>query len=193
MQAEDAARVVRYAQKLHCTGAITSISVCIKAKHTDTYMHIFIDLNQSICPCMCLYVYGIQANMHLIQLLCERRYMQIHAYTCRYIDVCITYTSCICDMDCVISCAHVVHMQAVCPSHTSIHMCVVCASDTYTYMHWHERMIHKSSCRLEGSRSSMSIDSYWRHQSVGLKVQRRSDAVIGPECSAASCPTRSSA
>ncbi len=56
--------------------------------------------------------------MHLIQLLCERRYMQIHISTCRYNDICITYTSCICGMDCVLSCAYAVHMQAVYPSHT---------------------------------------------------------------------------
>ncbi len=84
---------------------------------------------------MCLYVYGIQANMHWIQLLCERRYMHIHAYTCRYIDVCITYTSCKCDMVCVISRAYVVHMQAVCPSHTytyiNPYVCCMC----FRYIH----------------------------------------------------------
>jgi hypothetical protein len=97
------------AQQLHCNrrNVFTFISVCIEDKNTDTCMRICIDLNQCICPCMCLYVYGIQANMNLIQLLCERRYMQIQAYTCRYINVCITYTSCMCDLNCVISCAYV--------------------------------------------------------------------------------------
>ncbi len=84
---------------------------------------------------MCLYVYDIQANMHLIQLLCERRYMQIHQDTCIYINVCITYTSCICDIDCVISCAYVVHMQTVCQSHTCTYInpyvCFMC----FRYIH----------------------------------------------------------
>ncbi len=94
-------------------------------------MHICIDLNQSICSCMCLYVYCMQAHMHLIQLLCERRYMKIHAYTCRYINVCITYTSCISYMDC----AYVMHLQAVCPSHTytyiNPYVCCMC----FRYIH----------------------------------------------------------
>ena len=52
-----------------------------------TYIHIY----QSICVCMRLYVNGIQAHMHLIQPLSGSRCIQIHAYTCRYIAVCITY------------------------------------------------------------------------------------------------------
>ncbi len=128
---------VRYGLLAKC------ICACIQDKHTDTYMHIRIDLNQSICSCMCLYVYDMQANMHLIQLLCERRYMQIHAYTCRYIGVCITYTSCICYMDCVISCAYVVRMQTVCHSHTytyiNPYVCCMC----FRYIHICTGSLHR--------------------------------------------------
>jgi hypothetical protein len=115
------------------------ICACIQNKHKDTYMHICIDLNQSICPCMCLYVYCIQANMHLIHLLCERRYMHIHAYTCRYIDLCITYTRyelryilCIC------------RAYANCMSLTYIHIhqsraiCVLYMLQIHTHMQWQD-------------------------------------------------------
>ena len=105
-----------------------------------TYIQIF----QSICVCMCLYavyyvlyVNGIQAHMHLIQPISGNRYIQIHAYTCRYIAVCITYRPvhmryglpyiwCICVCICTL---YVLQIQ----THISIHMCVVCASDTCTY------------------------------------------------------------
>jgi hypothetical protein len=129
---------VRYSQKQSDMDCLQNcICACIQDKNSDTYMHICIDLNQSICPCMCLYVYCIQANMHLIQLLCERRYMQIHENTCRYIDVCITYTSCICYMDCVLSCAYVMHMQTVCHPHTYtyINPCVLYVLQIHARMH----------------------------------------------------------
>ena len=98
-----------------------------------TYIQIF----QSICVCMCLYVNGIQDHMHLIQPISGNRYIQIHAYTCRYIAVCITYRPvhmryglpyiwCICACICTL---YVLQIQ----THISIHMCVVCASDTCTY------------------------------------------------------------
>ena len=105
-----------------------------------TYIQIF----QSICVCMCLYavyyvlyVNGIQAHMHLIQPISGNRYIQIHAYTCRYIAVCITYRPvhmryglpyiwCICACICTL---YVLQIQ----THISIHMCVICASDTCTY------------------------------------------------------------
>jgi len=47
-------------------------------------MHFKIQIYQSICVCMCLYVIGIQANMHLIQPLSEHRYIQIRTDTYRY-------------------------------------------------------------------------------------------------------------
>ena len=98
-----------------------------------TYIQIF----QSICVCMCLYVNSMQAHMHLIQPLIGSRCIQIHAYTCRYIAVCITYRPvhmryglpyiwCICACICTL---YVLQIQ----THISIHMCVVCASDTCTY------------------------------------------------------------
>ena len=103
---------VRYSQiqsDMNCSPKC--ICACIKDKNTDTYMHTCIALKQCISACMFLCVYGIQANMHLIQRLCENRYMQIQAYTCRYMDACITYRQCICDIHCVISVAYVcMHM-----------------------------------------------------------------------------------
>ena len=111
------------------------LAVC--ALHTYRYFNPYV----YVCACMpftmCLYVNCIQANMHLIQPLSGNRYIQIHAYTCRYIAVCITYRPvhmryglpyiwCICSCICTL---YVLQIQ----THISIHMCVVCASDTCTY------------------------------------------------------------
>ena len=77
------------------------------------------------------------------------RYMDIHADISL---VCIQYSPCICDMDCLISgaynrayvscmCSKYIHIfQSICVlyvlhihTHISIHMCVVNVSDTCTY------------------------------------------------------------
>ena len=104
-------------------------------------MHICIDLNQSICLCMCLYVYDIQANMHLIQPLSESRYIQIHGYTCRYILVCIQYNPCICDMDCLISGAYVcAYVSCMCFIYIHIYqsICVLYVLQIHAHMHWQD-------------------------------------------------------
>ena len=104
-------------------------------------MHICIDLNQSICLCMCLYVYDIQANMHLIQPLSESRYIQIHGYTCRYILVCIQYNPCICDMDCLISGAYVrAYVSYMCFIYIHIYqsICVLYVLQIHAHMHWQD-------------------------------------------------------
>ena len=106
--------------------------------HTCTYMHICIDLNQSICVCMCLYVNGIQANMHLIQPLSENRYIQIHTDTC---TVCITYRPCICDMDCLISCTYVrAYVSCMCFTYIHIYqsICVLYVLQIHAHMHWQD-------------------------------------------------------
>ena len=58
----------------------------IQSKYSQIHadMHFKIQIYQSICVCMCLYVIGIQANMHLIQPLSEHRYIQIRTDTYRY-------------------------------------------------------------------------------------------------------------
>ena len=53
--------------------------------------------------------------------------------------------------------------------------------------------VHESGCRLQGRGATMSIGMYQRRPSVGPKVQLRSDAVVGPACSAALGPVRSAA
>ena len=102
-----------------------------------TYIQIF----QSICVCMCLYVNGIQDHMHLIQPLSERRYIQIHAYTCRYIDVCIQYRPCICDMDCLISGAYNrAYVSCMCSKYIQIFqsICVLYVLQIHAHMHWQD-------------------------------------------------------
>ena len=80
-----------------------------------TYIQIF----QSICVCMCLYVNGIQDHMHLIQPLSERRYIQIHA------DI-FLYVSNIASAYAIWIALYLVHM--------CVHMYAVCASNTNTYI-----------------------------------------------------------
>ena len=102
-----------------------------------TYIQIF----QSICVCMCLYVNGIQDHMHSIQPLSERRYIQIHAYTCRYIDVCIQYRPCICDMDCLISGAYNrAYVSCMCFKYKHIYqsICVLYVLQIHAHMHWQD-------------------------------------------------------
>ncbi len=102
-----------------------------------TYIQIF----QSICVCMCLYVNGIQDHMHLIQPLSESRYIQIHAYTCRYISVCIQYSPCICDMDCLISGAYVrAYVSCMCFIYIHIYqsICVLYVLQIHAHMHWQD-------------------------------------------------------
>jgi hypothetical protein len=81
---------------------------------------------------MRMYVYDIHAHMHMIQLLCEFRYMQIQTHTCRYSYVCISYISCICDMHFVISCAYeCAYVSCMSFTYTSAYVCCIC----FRHMH----------------------------------------------------------
>ena len=84
-----------------------------------TYIQIF----QSICVCMCLYVNGIQDH------------------TCRYVNVCISYTPCICDMDCLISGAYNrAYVRCMCFKYKHIYqsICVLYVLQIHAHMHWQD-------------------------------------------------------
>ena len=109
-----------------------------------TYIHIYQSICVcmiDICVCMCLYVNGIQVYMHLIQPLSENRYIQIHAYTCRYSFVCIQYRQCICDMDCLISRTYVrAYVSCMCFPYIHIYqsICVLYVLQIHAHMHWQD-------------------------------------------------------
>ena len=141
--------------------------------HTGTYMHMH-DLKQCICACMCLYVYSIQANMHLIQLLCETKYMQIQAYACRYTDVCITYTLCICNMHCVVSGAFVcAYVSYICFTYIHINqcICVLQVLQIHAHMHWQD---HWCLITIKDS-LQYSLAASWGHQPVLVWTTCQSD------------------
>ncbi len=107
---------------------------CLKAVHMCMYAHVCIRHT-------CTYVYDIHAHMHMIQLLCESRYMQIQAHTCRYSYVCISYTSHVCDMHFVISCAYErVYVSYTCFRYIHIYqcICVVYVLQIHAHMHWQD-------------------------------------------------------
>jgi hypothetical protein len=72
-----------------CTYALDTAHMRTKIQsHTGTYMHLCTAFKQCICACMLMYVHDIHAHMHMIQLLCEFRYMQIQA-TYMQIQLCM--------------------------------------------------------------------------------------------------------